>query len=544
MLSIEELTEKIKVYEPNADFELVKKAFEFAQITHKDQKRLSDEPFITHPMAVAEILTQLEQDSTAICASLLHDAIEDGGITEKQVADLFGDNVAKLVAGVTKLGRLSFDSKEEQQAENFRKMFLAMGEDIRVIVIKLADRLHNMRTLKYLSPEKQKETSLETKEIFAPLAHRLGIWSLKWELEDLAFYHLERDKFDQIKGLVAQKKEEREAFMKDFIAQVKVALEKVAIKSAISGRTKHFYSIYQKLVQKNVEFDDIYDLIAIRVLVDSVKDCYAVLGVIHSIWKPIPGRFRDFIAMPKPNGYKTLHTTVIGHSGKPVEVQIRTKEMHKAAEYGIAAHWRYKEKDTDKAFDSKLAWLRQMLDYQKDVKDAKDFMESLKIDLFIDEVFVYTPKGAVFSFPVDSTPVDFAYHVHTQVGNKCIGAKVNGKIVPLDYKLKTGDIIEILTGSKESPSFDWLDFVKTSGARAKIKHWLKKQKREENVERGRLLLLEELNGIGIDDAEALEEASLSFLFNSQNIASAEDLFALIGWGEMGAFATAKKVRHN
>lgn len=544
MLSIEELIAKIKAYEPNAEIDLIKTAYEFAEKTHREQKRLSGEPFITHPMAVAEILTELEQDSSSVCASLLHDSIEDGGITEKQVSDLFGHNVARLVAGVTKLGKISFGSKEEHQAENYRKMFLAMGEDIRVIVIKLADRLHNMRTLKYLPVEKQKEISLETRDIYAPLCHRLGVWSLKWELEDLAFYYLEKDKFDQIKGLVAQKKQEREDFMKDFIFQVKEAMDKVAINSSISGRTKHFYSIYQKLVQKNVEFDDIYDLIAIRVLVDSVKDCYAVLGVIHSIWKPIPGRFRDFIAMPKPNGYRTLHTTVIGSSGKPVEVQIRTHEMHKAAEYGIAAHWRYKEKGTDKAFDSKLAWLRQMLDYQKDVKDAKDFMESLKIDLFIDEVFVYTPKGDVFSFPVDSTPVDFAYHVHTQVGHRCQGAKVNGKIVPLDYKLKNGDIIDILTGSKENPRFDWLDFVKTSGARAKIKNWLKKQKREDNIERGRLLLLEELNALGVDDPEAVSEENLRFLFNAQNIANGQDLFALIGWGEMSAFATAKKIRQN
>lgn len=539
---IEKLLLKIKSYAPLANIELIKKAALFADKSHQGQKRLSGDPFITHPAQVAQILTELEQDTSTIAAALLHDTIEDGKSNPDELKKEFGPQITALVHGVTKLGQITFESKEERQAENFRKMFLAMGEDIRVIIIKLADRLHNMQTLKYLPLDRQKDISVETLEIFTPLAHRLGMWKLKWELEDLAFFYLERDKFDQIKNLVAQKREAREEFMKDFMAGVKEALEKVGINAAISGRTKHFYSIYNKLVKKNIDFDDVYDLIAIRVIVDSVKDCYAVLGIVHSHWKPIPGRFRDFIAMPKSNGYQSLHTTVVGPLGRPVEIQIRTKEMHRIAEYGIAAHWRYKEGATDKTFDSKLAWLRQTLEYQKDVDNAKDFLENIKFDLLMDEVYVYTPKGDVFAFPVGSTPLDFAYHIHSEIGNRYSGAKINGKIVSLDYHLKNGDIVEILTMPREAPSLDWLKIVKSAGARAKIKQWFKKQKKEENVVRGRKTLEEELKKIEIPDFSRMTDPIIQGIFKNSNIAASSDLFLAIGRGEISAPAAANKIR--
>jgi GTP pyrophosphokinase len=367
-------------------------------------------------------------------------------------------------------------------------MFIAMGEDFRIIIIKLADRLHNMQTLKYLPPAKQKETALETREIFAPLAHRLGMWHLKWELEDLSFSYLEPDEYEEIKSKVAESRDARESYIRDFIKQADHSLNKVGIQIEISGRPKHFYSIYRKMVDQNLEFDEIYDLTAVRIIVENVKECYAVLGVVHAAWKPIPGRFRDYIAMPKSNGYQSLHTTVIGPAGRPVELQIRTAEMHRIAEYGIAAHWRYKEKETDKILDQKMSWFRQMLEWQNDLKDAKDFMESLKIDLFVDEVFVFTPKGDVFGLPLGATPVDFAYRVHTEVGHRVVGARVNGRIVPLDFKLRNGDIIEILTGKKDNPSQDWLRFVKTAAARVKIRHWFKKQRGIEKIEAARAVV--------------------------------------------------------
>jgi len=542
MYDISGLLKKISLYAPSADFRLIQKAADFAQSVHRGQKRLSGDPYITHPVAVAMVLAELEQDSSTIAAALLHDTIEDSSVDEKTLRSEFGDSITKLVLGITKLRQLTFASKEERQAENFRKMFVAMAEDIRIIIIKLADRLHNMKTLEFLPVRRQADIAAETREIYAPLAHRLGMWRLKWELEDLAFYYLEKDKFDQIKGLVAQKRDEREKYMSDFIGLVGQAVSKVGITAAIAGRSKHFFSIYNKMVQKNVEFDDIYDLIAIRVIVESVKDCYAVLGVIHSIWKPIPGRFSDFIAIPKSNGYQSLHTTVMGPFGKPVEIQIRTREMHKVAEYGIAAHWRYKEGAPASDFDAKLAWLRQMLEYQKEVKDAKDFLENLKIDLFIDEVFVYSPKGDVYELPVDSTPVDFAYHVHTQVGHRCTGAKVNGRIAPLDYKLKNGDIIEILTSNKDNPKLAWLNFTRTSGAKAKIKSWFKKQKREENIERGKASLDEELKSLNVKDPSMVTDRIYEDILRSHSFASKDDLFSLIGNGEASAKQISREIR--
>jgi GTP pyrophosphokinase len=491
MNKIDALLGKIKEYNPGADLEIVAKAYDFAEKAHQGHKRLSGEPYIIHPLAVAHILTELEQDPLTISAALLHDVIEDADVSREDLERDFGKEVVRLVEGVTKLGQLTFISREVRQAENFRKMFVAMGEDFRIIIIKLADRLHNMRTLKYLPPEKQKGTALETREIFAPLAHRLGMWRLKWELEDLAFSYLEPDKYEEIKNRVAESRGARESYLLEFVTEVKKMLKKVGIDIQLTGRPKHFYSIYRKMVDQNLEFDEIYDLTAVRGIIETIKECYAVLGVVHAAWKPIPGRFRDYVAMPKSNGYQSLHTTVIGPAGRPVEVQIRTADMHRIAEYGIAAHWRYKEGETDKSLDQKMSWFRQMLEWQEELKDAKDFMESLKIDLFVDEVFVFTPKGDVFGLPVGSTPVDFAYRVHTEVGHRTVGAKVNGRIVPLDHKLKSGDIIEILTGKKDNPSRDWTRFVKTAGARVKIRNWHKRQRGIDRVEAAKAVIADE-----------------------------------------------------
>jgi GTP pyrophosphokinase len=488
---MKELLDKIRKYNPTADLEIVEKAYEFADRAHKDHKRLSGDPYITHPLAIAGILADLEQDLLTIAASLLHDVVEDAEISREELSHTFGEEITRLVEGVTKLSQLVFISREVRQAENFRKMFVAMGEDYRIIIIKLSDRLHNMQTLKYLPLAKQKETALETREIFAPLAHRLGMWRLKWELEDLAFLYLELDKYEEVSGKVAESRDERESYIQGFIKEAVSLLNKVGIECQINGRPKHFYSIYRKMVDQNLEFDEIYDLTAVRIIIETVKECYAVLGVVHAAWKPIPGRFRDYIAMPKSNGYQSLHTTVIGPGGKPVELQIRTREMHRIAEYGIAAHWRYKEGSTDKFLDQKMSWFRQMLDWQNELKDAKDFMESLKIDLFVDEVFVFTPKGDVFGLPIGATPVDFAYRVHTEVGHRTVGARVNGRIVPLDFKLRNGDIVEILSSKKDNPSQDWLRFVKTAAARVKIRNWFKKQKGVEKVEAAKAVIATE-----------------------------------------------------
>ena len=472
---MKELLAKIKSYSPQADLKLVEKAYLFAHEAHKEHRRLSGEPYIVHPLAVANTVADLQQDHFTVAAALLHDVLEDADVTQEELEKLFGSQIVKMVSGVTKLGQLTFISREVRQAENFRKMFVAMGEDYRIIIIKLADRLHNMKTLKFLPEKKQQETALETREIFAPLAHRLGMWRLKWELEDLAFAYLETKKYEEIRAWIAESRTARESYIQEFTKEAKKILERVNIEAEINGRPKHFYSIYHKMVDQNLQFDEIYDLTAVRIIVATVKECYAVLGVVHAAWKPIPGRFRDYIAMPKSNGYQSLHTTLIGPFGKPVEVQIRTKEMHRISEYGIAAHWRYKEGVTDKTLDQKMTWFRQMLEWQEELKDAKDFMESLKNDLFIEEVFVFTPKGNVFDLPIGATPVDFAYRVHTEVGHRTVGSKVNGRIVPLDYQLQSGDIVEILTAKKNSPNDDWLRFVKTAGARVKIRNWFKRQ---------------------------------------------------------------------
>ncbi len=542
MTGIAELTAAIKRYDPDADTTLVEKAYDFAARHHEGQKRLSGDPYITHPLAVAGILADLEQDAYTIAASLLHDTVEDSKAKREDIAKQFGEQTAYLVEGVTKLGRLVFESREERQAENFRKMLLAMGEDIRVIIIKLADRLHNMQTLEYLPKEKQIETSIETREIFAPLAHRIGIWRLKWELEDLAFRFLERDKYEEIRKRVTERRQEREERIEEFVRKVNDILSKVDIKAEVHGRPKHFYSIYRKMVEQNLEYEDLYDLLAVRIIVGTVKECYAVLGLVHAAWKPIPGKFTDYIAMPKLNGYQSLHTTVIGDSGQPVEVQIRSTEMHKVAECGIAAHWRYKEGGKVSAFDQKMEWLRSILDWQKDASSARDFMESLKIDLFTDEVFVFTPKGAVHALPVDSTPVDFAYMVHTEVGHRCTGVKVNGKIVPLDYRLKNGDIVEVTTSKTDRPSIDWLNFVKTSAARTKIKSFFKKQKKEENVERGRGMLNEEIRKMMLEPSAVIAGVETGKFNNEFNVSGFEEMLEKIGYGELSPFVVAKRFR--
>ncbi|MEW5785982.1 MAG: bifunctional (p)ppGpp synthetase/guanosine-3',5'-bis(diphosphate) 3'-pyrophosphohydrolase [Bacillota bacterium] len=527
-----DLKKRVTRYYPAAeDWAVVEKAYHFALQAHSGQLRESGESYIIHPLGVAKILADLELDLVTITAGLLHDVAEDTTVTLAEINDQFGAEVAALVDGVTKLSRLEFTSKEEQQAETLRKMFIAMAKDIRVVLIKLADRTHNLRTLRYLNTFKQKEIARETMEIYAPLAHRLGIYMIKWELEDLAFRYLQPQDYYQLVEKLAKKRRERENFINRIIAGLRKRLEAVGIKSEIQGRPKHLYSIFHKMVEQGKDLSEIYDLTAIRVIVDSVKDCYGALGIVHTLWKPIPGRFKDFIAMPKPNMYQSLHTTVVGAENELVEIQIRTWEMHRTAEYGIAAHWRYKEKIKDaKQFDEKLAWLRQLLEWQHDYRDARDFIESLKVELLTDEVFVFTPRGDVIDLPTGSIPLDFAYKIHTAVGNRCTGARVNGRIVPLEYVLKMGDMVEILTSKNGSPSRDWLKIVKTSQAKNKIRSWFKKERREENIEKGREMLEREIRRLNIDHRELLKHDLLEEVGRKFNLLSADDIYAAIGYG--------------
>lgn len=542
-MAVNTLAKKIQLYNPQGDLSIVQRAYEFARKAHRGQHRISGELFIFHPLEVAKILADLELDVITICAGLLHDVVEDTNYTIKDIEDNFGYEVALLVDGVTKLGRLEYKSKEEQQAENLRKMFLAMAEDIRVILIKLADRLHNMRTLKHLPQEKRKEKARETLEIFAPLAHRLGISKIQWELEDLALRYLEPQVYKELVELVSKKKEEREKEINLAIDVLRSKLEELGFNFEIQGRSKHFYSIYKKMKEQNKTFDQIYDLTAIRIIVNTIKDCYGVLGIVHTLWKPIPGRFKDYIAMPKPNMYQSLHTTVIGPKGEPLEIQIRTWEMHKTAEYGIAAHWKYKEGIKEvKDFEKKLSWLRELLEWQRDLKDAKEFMETIKIDLFTDEVFVFTPKGDVIDLPAGSTPIDFAYRIHTDVGHNCIGAKINGKIVPLNYQLKNGDIVEILTGSQPGgPSRDWLNIVKSSQARNKIRQWFKKEIREENIAKGREMLEKEVKRAGYFHKNLMKQEYIDAVLKKFNFNDVEDLFSSIGYGGITANQVLQKL---
>ncbi len=531
---IENLLLSIEQYNPNADMKQIIKAFHFAEAAHEGQFRNSGEKFIVHPYNVAIILTELNMDTTTIVAGLLHDVIEDTNITYDDVVLEFGEEVADLVEGVTKLKKLQYKTKQENQAENLRKMVLAMAKDIRVIIIKLADRLHNMRTLEYMSEEKKKEKALETLEIYAPLAHRLGISKIKWELEDLSLRYLDPEGYYDLVDKVSKRRKEREAYIQRIIKDLDEKLEEMNIPRDISGRPKNFYSIYKKMVYQNKSFEQIFDLTAIRVIVDNVKDCYGVLGIVHTMWKPIPGRFKDYIAMPKPNMYQSLHTTVIGPEGEIFEVQIRTWDMHRTAEYGIAAHWKYKEGTikTDN-FDEKLTWLRQLLEWQKDLKDPTEFMETLKIDFFTDEVFVFTPKGDVINLPNGSTPIDFAYRVHTAVGNSCVGAKVDGRIVPLDYKLKNGNIVEILTSSSSTgPSRDWLKIVKSSQAKNKIRQWFKREERDLNINRGKEMLEKEVKRQGYKLTEILKEDWLKNIANKLSLNTSDDLYAALGYGNI------------
>lgn len=510
----------------------LEKAFIMAEKAHEGQFRHSGEPYVSHPLAVAEILADLGMDTDTIIAGLLHDVIEDTDLTMDIIQREFAPQISVLVDGVTKLKNLEFKSYEDQQAESLRKMFLAMAADIRVIIIKLADRLHNMRTLKYQSENKQIEKAKETLEIYAPLAHRLGISTIKWELEDLSLKYLNPDEYFEIAHKIEGTRSERETHLKEVMEKIREKLKELKIKCDIDGRPKHIYSIYKKMHDKNKIFEEVYDLIAIRIIVKSVKDCYGVLGLVHTMWKPIPMRFKDYIAVPKQNMYQSLHTTLLGDDGKPFEVQIRTYEMHRTAEYGIAAHWKYKEESKKgDDMDARLAWLRELLEWQNDLKDSKEFMETLKIDIFSDNVFVFTPKGDVRDFVKGSTPLDFAYNVHSEVGNKCVGAKINGKIVPLDYKLKTGDIVEIITSqTSKGPSRDWLKVVKTAQARSKIKQWFKKEYKEENIQKGKEMLEKEAKRQGYELRDLMDSNVLKTIFKRFTLKSQNDMYAAIGYG--------------
>ncbi|MDR0880564.1 MAG: bifunctional (p)ppGpp synthetase/guanosine-3',5'-bis(diphosphate) 3'-pyrophosphohydrolase [Clostridioides sp.] len=543
---LENLIDKIKIYAPNADFQMVETAFVLAKNAHEGQERRSGEPYIIHPIAVANILADMQLDIETIVSGLLHDVVEDTEYTYDDIKEEFGEDVAELVDGVTKLGQIKYQSKEATQSENLRKMFLAMAKDIRVILIKLADRLHNMRTLKYMPPEKAKYKAQETVEIYGGIAHRLGISKIKWELEDLALRYIDPEGYYDLVDKVSMKRDQREAYIEKIVQELRVTFKEMDIECDVYGRPKHFYSIYKKMEKKHKSFDEIFDLTAVRVLVNSVKDCYAVLGVVHTLWKPMPGRFKDYIAMPKPNMYQSLHTTVVGPDGEPLEIQIRTFDMHNIAENGIAAHWKYKEGITDTKqlrSQEKLQWLKQMMEWEKDVKDPEEFMDALKEDVFNYQVYVFTPQGDVVELPNDSTPIDFAYRVHTKVGNHCVGAKIDGKIVPLDYKLKNGNIVEILTSpNSNGPSRDWLAIVKTPTARNRIRQYFKKERREENVERGNEILEAHLKRNGLPTRNAQMDKYLAAVAKKHNQPSVDDLVATVGYGGILGSQVITKVK--
>ena len=530
-ISVDELIARISKYHPDDDMDMVRRAYDFAEKAHAHQMRKSGDPYFCHPCAVAVILTDLMLDATTIAAGLLHDCVEDvEGVTQQEIGKLFGQEVELLVDGVTKLTQLNFASREEAQAETLRKMFLAMAKDIRVVLIKLADRLHNMRTLKYQRPERQIPIARETLDIYAPLAHRLGVYTIKWELEDLSLRYLDPEGYYELVRLVGMKRDEREQLIAQVTQELKAKLNENNIKCEIDGRPKHFYSIYKKMKSQNKTFDQINDLIAIRVLVNTQQDCYFVLGIVHTMWPQVPGRFKDYISVPKANMYQSLHTTVV-NQGRPFEVQIRTFEMHRTAEYGIAAHWRYKEGKAADELDQKLSWLRRILDWQSDARDPSDFGELLKFDLFADEVFVFTPKGDVVSLPRGATPLDFAYRIHSAVGNRCIGAKVNGRIVPLASQLETGDFVEVMTSSSShGPSRDWLNIVKTSEAKAKIRAWLKKEQREENIAHGKEMLDREAKRMGYSLSQLTRSEFVETLYRRYSVQSYEDICAMVGFG--------------
>ncbi|MCL2322846.1 MAG: bifunctional (p)ppGpp synthetase/guanosine-3',5'-bis(diphosphate) 3'-pyrophosphohydrolase [Oscillospiraceae bacterium] len=528
----------------DVDKKFIIESYEFAKEWHNGQKRESGEEYISHPAAVACILAEMKMDTLSIAGGLFHDLLEDTSFTYEMFVKKFGVELADIVDGVTKLTMIELKTREEMFAENVRKMFLAMSKDIRVLIIKLADRLHNMRTLNFKSEKKQKEISRETLEIYAPLAHRLGMSKIKWELEDLSLRYSNPEAFYEIVVAIQEKRVEREQYISYVVDMLKENLNEKGIPNDIEGRPKHFYSIYRKMHDKNKTIDQIFDLTAIRVIVNTVNECYAVLGIVHTIFKPIPGRFKDYIAVPKPNMYQSLHSTLIGPHGKTFEIQIRTFEMHKIAEYGIAAHWKYKEGiEESAASDIKLAWIREILEWQNEIKDSKEFMESLKNDLITDEVYLFTPKGAVIDLPYGSTPIDFAYKIHTDVGNKCVGAKVDGKMVPLDFKLSNGQIVEILTSNNaKGPNLDWISVVKSSSAKSKIKSWFKKQLREENIVKGKELLEREAKKQGFNFGEVFKTDIFETIIKKANLYNFDDLYAAVGVGDINASSIVTKIR--
>jgi len=542
LTQLETLIEEIPKYQPGANLDLVNRAYRFSELSHRGQQRASGEPYLSHPLEVAGLLVNFKMDVTTVTAGLLHDVLEDTDATKDDLEREFGREIAELVDGVTKIGKLAFSSREERQAENFRKMVVAMAHDLRVLMIKLADRLHNMRTLDYLPPDKGRKIAQETLDIYAPLAHRLGMAKVKAELEDLALRVMQPEDYLDLMRRVAKRRLEREAEINQLIAILKEKLGEMDIESKIAGRPKHFYSIWKKMHEGGREFDEIYDLTAVRVLTKTVRDCYGALGVIHSLWKPVPGRFKDFIAMPKVNMYQSLHTTVIGPKGDPVEIQIRTVDMHRVAEEGIAAHWLYKEKKSGHdRFDEAFMWLRQLMESQTDVTDSKEFLDSVRVDLFPDEVYVFTPKGDVKALPEGSTPLDFAYAVHTDVGHHCVGAKVNGKLVPLRYTLRQGDIVEIVASPTQHPSRDWLKIVKSSRSKAKINQWLKVEERARSLELGRELFDREAKKYRLVPATLLASEEMKKLLVELGFSSADDLLASVGYGKSSVHQVVGKL---
>jgi len=530
MRTLGELLSEIPRYQPGADLDLVRRAYAFSEEVHDGQRRMSGEPYHVHPLEVAGLLVDFKMDVTTVTAGLLHDVLEDTATSKDILAERFGADIAELVDGVTKIGKLAFASREERQAENFRKMLVAMARDIRVLMIKLADRLHNMRTLEYLPSDKRRKIAQETLDIYAPLAHRLGMAKVKGELEDLALRVLHPEAYDDLQRRVAKRRLEREAEINQVIAILSKKLGEVGIQAQITGRPKHFFSIFKKM-QQGREFDEIYDLTAVRLLAPTVRDCYGALGVVHSLWKPVPGRFKDFIAIPKSNMYQSLHTTVIGPKGDPIEIQIRTPDMHRIAEEGIAAHWLYKEKRGKDGFDQAFVWLRQLLEWQQEMKDPREFMETVKVDLFPDEVYVFTPKGDVKALPEGSTPIDFAYAIHTEVGNHCVGARVNGKLVPLRQPLRQGDIVEVVTSPTQKPSRDWLKVVRSTRARSKVKQWLRTEERARSVMMGRELFEREAKKHRLAPTTLLESSEMGKLAVEHGYSTVDDLLAGLGYGK-------------
>ncbi len=535
MIRLNDILEKMSRFLPGADLSLIEKAYVFSAKVHQGQTRLSGERYLTHPLEVAAILADMKMDLATVASGLLHDTVEDTYTTLEEIQQTFGLEIASLVDGLTKISKITLSTHEERQAENFRKMLLAMAKDIRIVLIKLADRLHNMRTLEYLPPENQLKIAQETLDIYAPLANRLGIEWIKTELEDLSFRYLHPEEYQALAKEVAWKTEERGKYIQEVSSIISDKLNSYGLLGKVSGRPKHFYSIYKKMQAQNLEFEQVYDLIAFRIILDTAKDCYEALGIIHSLWKPVPGRFKDYIAMPKGNGYQSLHTTVIGPYGERVEIQIRTEEMNRTAEEGIAAHWQYKEGKVIAPKDSKqFAWVRQLLEWQQDLRDPREFLETVKIDLFPDEVYVFTPKGDVKQFPIGSTPVDLAYSIHTQIGQQCMGAKVNGKIVPLRYPLKNGDIVEIITAPGHQPSKDWLKFVKTSRARTKIRQWIKAEARGRSVDLGKEICEREFKKYHLDFGKLIKSDEMNKIIGDLSFQSVDDLMAEVGYGNVSS----------